>query len=186
MTKPKTLNPLWIAIIIVVIVLLPAILMFSLSLFAWSAIFIGGWLSPDPPKPEVTYAEFPFEIVYTVEGETVTVNDIYVCEYVGVGWDEGRGKYRQWKGYIKSSGEDDLILLEDENYKLACSVGDSGYYMSDPSMPTEKFTPHVYYIRSHKSDIVSLGTMDIEQLKEQYKIKLISWKLSSPIQNSFE
>ena len=88
--------------IVAIIILSPVIVIFSLNIFAWSSIFIGNLLSSNPPKPEITYAEFPFEIVYELEGETVTVNDVYVCEYDGIGMNEGVGKYREWKGYIKS------------------------------------------------------------------------------------
>ena len=70
------------------------------------------------PEPQIKEGEFPFEIVYEIDGEIITVNDIYVCEFDGYDWNEGRGKHRKWKGYIKSSGSEELILLEDGDLKL--------------------------------------------------------------------
>ena len=67
-------------IIVAIIILLPIIVIFSLNLFARSSSFIGGLLYPNPQKPEITFAEFPFEIVYEIDGETVTLKDTYVCE----------------------------------------------------------------------------------------------------------
>ena len=139
------------------------------------------------PKPQKTEGEFPFEIVYEIDGETVTVNDVYVCEFDGFGWNEGVGKHRKWKGYIKSSGAKELILLEDGDLKLAVNVGSPEYYMSDPSWEySEEYTPSIYYIKPNELGGTTSGVMDIETLLEQYKLKLISWELSEPIPNSFE
>ena len=138
------------------------------------------------PVPQIKEGEFPFEIVYEIDGETVTVNDIYICEFDGFGWNEGVEKYRKWKGYIKSSGTKELILLEDGDLKFAVSVGSPEYYMSDPSCQWSENTPSIYYIKPNEFGGITSGSSDIEPLLEQYKLKLISWKFSDPIQNSFE
>ncbi len=139
------------------------------------------------PEPKIKEGEFPFEIVYEIDGETVTINDVYVCEFDGLDWNEGVGKHRKWKGYIKSSGAKELILLEDGDLKLAVSVGFPEYYMSDQSITQIKeLTPSIYYIKPNELGGTSSGVLDIEQLLEQYKLKLVSWNFSEPIQNSFE
>ena len=139
------------------------------------------------PSPKVTKAEFPFEIVYELDGEPITVNDIYVCEFDGLGWNENFGKHRQWKGYVKSTGKSHVVLLEDGDLKLACDLGSPAYYMSDPSAAdVDEFTPHIYYIRTFASGGVSSGVANIEPLLEKYKIKLISWNFPKPIENYFE
>ncbi len=159
---------------------------FAIFILPWALIGLGIMLEPNPPEPAIKYAEFPFEVVYEIDDEIVTVNDIYVCEYDGIGMNEGVGKYRKWKGYIKSSGKEELILLEDGDLKLACSVGYPEYYMGDPSkLNPEEYTPYMYYIKSNSFGGISSGVMDIEPILEQYRLKLISWKLSKPIQNSF-
>ena len=187
MPKLKIAKPVTIIVLVAVIAISPVIVLFSLNAFAWTSIFVVGELSPNPPKPEVTYAEFPFEIVYELDGTEITVNDVYVCEFDGFSWNEGVGKHRQWKGYLKSSGEEDLILLEDGNLKLACSLGGPLYYMGEPSMSMDEYTPYIFYI-IHPDEFggTTSGVGDIEPLLEQYKIKLVSWKLSDPIENSFE
>ena len=138
------------------------------------------------PEPQIKEGEFPFEIVYEIDGETVTVNDIYICEFDGFDWNEGVGKHRKWKGYIKSSGEEELILFEDSNLKFAVSVGSPEYYMSDPNCSYSENTPSIYYIKPNEFGGVSSGVEGIEPLLEQYKLKLVSWNFSKPIQNSFE
>ena len=177
-----------IAIVIVAAIILP--LLFALFILSIPTIFLSiyAYLQPAPPKPEIIYGEFPFELVYSIDGEIITIQDTYVCEYDG--WDVHSGslsKVRAWDGYIKSTGADELILLEDGNLKFACSLGSPEYYMSDPSKPTKEYTPHIYYIED-PNDFGgrSSGTLDIEPLLEKYKIKLISWKFSDPIENSFE
>ena len=139
------------------------------------------------PEPRITKSEFPFEIVYELDGETVTVNDIFVCEYDGTSWNENTGRQRQWRGYVKSTGKDHVVLLEDGNLKFACKLGSAAYYMGDPAWENaEKFTPSIYYVRTYESGGVSSGTAGIEAMLEEYKLKLVSWKLSDPIENTFE
>ena len=137
------------------------------------------------PAPQVTYAEFPFEIVYKLGNETVTINDVYICEFDGFAWNENNGKQRQWKGYVRGSEENYVVLHEDGNFKIACNIGTAAYYMSDPSMAdAEEITPTLFYVRTYASGGVSSG-YDVESYLEQYKIELISWQLSSPIENTF-
>ena len=139
------------------------------------------------PSPEITKAEFPFEIVYEIDGETIVINDVFICEYDGIEWNEGQGRHRQWNGYVKSTGKDYVVLLEDGNLKFACKVGTAAYYMGDPSMANAgEYTPSIYYIRTFESGGVSSGVAGIEPLLEEYKIKLVSYKLSKPVENSFK
>ncbi len=138
------------------------------------------------PEPQIKEKEFPFEIVYEIDGEPVTINDVYVCEFDGFDWNEGVGKHRKWKGYIKSSGEEELIIFEDDDLKFAVSIGSPEYYMNDPDCSYSENIPSIYYIKSNEFDGGSSGIMEIESLLEQYKLKLICWNLPEPIQNSFE
>ena len=60
------------------------------------------------------------------------------------------------------------------------------YYTSDPPDPSQEYTPIIYYIKSpDEFGGTSTGIMDIEPILEQYKIKLISWEFSKPIENTF-
>ena len=143
----------------------------------------GGWLfSPNPAKPSVTYGEFPFEIVYELDGQIMTINDVYVCEYDGIKLDGFHEKSRKWSGYIKSTGDKKVILFKDENVTFYCYVGYPEYYMSDPP-PREEYTPHIDCVRN---DTKSTWEIDVDRYLAQYKLRLISVTLSEPIQNSFD
>ena len=43
------------------------------------------------PKPAITYAEFPFEVVCEIDGVKKVLKDIYICEYAGTDFDMGSG-----------------------------------------------------------------------------------------------
>lgn len=165
--------------------MLQSTIAFALSLLMIVVLPGCAWLTPDPPKPEITYAEFPFEVVYELDGETVTVNDIYVCEFDGFGWNEAVGKHREWKGYIKSTGAKELVLHDNGDLKFAVSVGSPEYYMDDPDCAYSENVPKIYYIKQHASGGISSGLFDEEKMLQQYKLKLVSWTFSKPIQNSF-
>ena len=150
------------------------------------AIGVLPWLftlifSQSPPQPEVTYGEFPFEIVFEINGETKTVDDVYVCEYDGIGVGSN-GKYIKWKGYIKSTG-DEYIVLEDRGFeKLVCSVGSPYYYMNDTITYRQQNEPKpslkICYIFG-----VSFAGDSVEQ---QYGVKVLDYSFSQPIKNTFK
>lgn len=139
----------------------------------------------DTPAPKVTYCEFPFELTYMHDGETITIRDVYVCEYVGTYWNWNIGNYRQWNGYIKSTHAENIVLIKDENKELVCTVGSPDYYMGDHEdgviYPDYPVLWLVEYLETggERSSHVS------DEMKEYYKIELISWELSEPIVNSF-
>ena len=84
-------------------------------------IGVGHLLVPGPPRPAVRYGEFPFRVVYEVNGETLTIEDTVICEYAGV---ESRGigtKIRTWTSRLKS-GSDLVVLLKTESEDLIQEV----------------------------------------------------------------
>ena len=185
--KKRTLIIL--VIVAVLLILLPIVFPYILTVYmgvasgvAFGALAIYGtvesWLTPPPPRPEVEYAEFPFEIVYTIDDEEFTVNDIYVCEFEGFKSNETGDKKRDWKGYIKSTGDFNVVLIEDGNLEIRCDIGSPRYYMSDPEYGTEEHTPYIYVN----------GTIPekIDEIIEQYNVELVSWNLSEPIENEYK
>ncbi len=154
---------------------------------AIDAIFDGDQ-SPtsEPPEPGVTYSEFPIEVTYEIDGEVVTVSGIYVCEYSH--WDE-LTKRRIWSGYMKDTEEFGLLLYEGKHEKVFCRIGAAGYYMGDeidekymkPSF-FKKYNP--WYEAFHM--LVDKGVRNERQIFEEYKIKVISWKIPDPIENTFD
>ena len=176
-----------IGIIITCILLTISTVDFAVMATPWLILYVGLWMSPDPAKPQTTYAEFPFEIVYQIEGETVTVTDVFICEYDGIGINEAVGKYVEWKGYIKSSKKEEFVLLTDHNVKIICTLGDPKYYMDYPAYdyPMEQGVVPELILYEQSGDIISSHLLSEEE-QARYKIQLIHWEFSAPISNVFE
>lgn len=161
-----------------------------LALFAipWLIIYGGIWLSPNPLKPHTTYGEFPFELVYSIDGEIVKINDVFVCEYNGIEANEGTGKEIKWKSYLKSTNQENLILYQANDIKIICSIGTAEYYMSEPeyyeTYGDEEISPILSLYQDY-GNITSSHVLSDEE-KEKYKIKLISWRFSNPIENTYK
>ena len=64
-------------------------------------------------KPKVAQREFPFTITYSYQGETKTISDVYVGEYVPTAKYLGDDSVT-WYGYIK-----DHNRLEPDFYRIA-------------------------------------------------------------------
>lgn len=68
--------------------------------------------------PLTKEAEFPFSITYKYNSETITINEQYVCEFVGADA-ETFSQIRFWNGYIKGyENSDDYIVSETESGTL--------------------------------------------------------------------
>ena len=132
----------------------------------------------------VTEGEFPFSITYELDGETVTIEDVYKVHYVR---NDGYAdtKSRVYAGELKSSGEDDTLytLKKDENTRVELwthfyadyLMGDTEYdYFDD-----EPFEPRIYYYDAQETEYY-----DEETLAAQ-GVKLISFEYPTPIENSF-
>ncbi len=46
--------------------------------------------------------EFPFCLEYEIKGKRSVIQDTLICEYDGIGINEGQGKYREWKEHLAS------------------------------------------------------------------------------------
>ena len=130
--------------------------------------------APVAPPPEITYGEFPVELVYEIDGETVTVSDIYVCEYEGY-----RHRRHDWNAYMKSTGEPGFVLHKDLFTKVYCRIGYAGYYMGEDVGEPEMEAVVIY------KDFSGSGVLFPAELYEKHKIKLISWTMPEPIENHF-
>lgn len=135
-------------------------------------------------KPTITEAEFPFSITYELDGERVTIEDVYKVNYVPNDADDNH-KGRVYEGKRLSSGENDtnIILKQDDNTRIELwaylyadyLMGDPGYdYFDD-----ETFEPKIYYY-----DANEIEYHDEETLAAQ-GVKLIDFKYPTPIENSF-
>lgn len=133
-------------------------------------------------EPKIKYAEFPFSLTYKIDDNIITINNTYVCEFKGIGWDTGRGFYRKWTGYVKETGLENVLIVEDPERQIFCQVGDPRYYMEDPDdLPwsiKSLSPPHLYAVKkSNNFDYIS-----VEQIKQIYNIEIVSWNFSQPIE----
>ena len=173
-----------VSIVSVSIILVSIILVvFAIVALPWIMIAIGSIFAPNPPAPEITYGEFPFRLEYEINGERVVVEDTVVCEYGGVGWDEGQGKHRTWEGYLASSGEENVLVVTDGTRKIYCYVGSAEYYMGDEKYPEKRPLIPRLYMDDPNLLISEIAIQD--EIIAGYNIELISWEFTDPITNSF-
>ena len=101
----------------------------------------------------------------------ITINDIYVCEYDGIGTNEGQGKYVEWKGYIKSSNQENLVLFESDNKQIICDIGAPEYYMGDPyyyeTYATDNIVPQLNLIEDY-GNITSHRIVSQEEMENSH------------------
>lgn len=194
-------------VILSLIILIGIFYIFVLS----GAIF---WFGSNPPKPEITYGEFPFKLTYELNGETKIIKDTIICGFDGFYSLGSAGKYRKWKTHLKSM-VDELIpankrgketdfaritLLDLRNYdvfddfghkvlELYFYGGNGHYYMGDElggnSRSGQDFT-WVYYAYQNADGTIGHSGYKANEAWEKYKIKLISWEPSPPIKNTYK
>ena len=136
-------------------------------------------------KPDVAQEEFPFTITYSYQGETKTISDVYVAEYVQ------RAKYLgenslTWYGYIQ-----DHNRLESDYYRIGEIDGqlysinlnlEPGYLMGDPAYAGSVCRPTgAYHSFDSTNDIMVTDPEELAQLG----FSIVSWEYPEPIENDF-
>lgn len=174
-----------ILIALAVVASLPVICLVAVVAFCVVTTLAFNLIYAVPDMPTVKKGEFPFEITYEQNGKLVEIKDVYVCEYEGVYTTEG-GKFRSWKEYFKSGNEAALTVFKDETTEVYISIGDSWYYMADPDhyKANTEIKPSARRI-THKDGWISSNTLSEEELYLEYGVKIIKWKLSEPVENTF-
>lgn len=192
----KILLALMITIAVVLSICVIIFLIFSLP---WLILAFDTWISPDPEEPTVKYGEFPYELVYEVDGEEVRIHSTVVFEYDGVKYNEGAGKYNSWKSdHINAEDSvefelyNDSPLLFDANMdgigyvKISFYIGELWYYMGLDS--ADYYSPGDYYSKNGISpgDIImyypgGVKALSDEELKELFGIVVKEKHLSDPI-----
>ena len=155
---------------------LPTVILVAAILLTTICALVGGIVF----KPEITEGEFPFSITYEVDGETVTVNEVYKVRYKA---DEGY-RSRLYVGEIGSRGEDNTtyILKKDEIGRIElCTHFYPDYLMGDPEydyFDDEPFEPRIYYYDAKENEHYD------EETLSKLGVKLISFEYPEPIENS--
>lgn len=175
-------------IIPIVIVIVPV---FMFLIGKWLFLMIGLMLLEEPNKPKIASQEFSFTLIYSVNGQTKRIKDKFCCEFDGIGVDEARGKYLEWKGSFKS-GKKEIILWEGENknglrQEIYFNVPHPGYYMGDPYYEDGNEGNYSdIVLRCHDKDDYYESFISEKRLYKDYKISIINWQCDPPIMNSFE
>lgn len=184
-------------VIIIVSIAIVAILAYF-TVWPWVMISLGLSILPNPPRPEIIYGEFPFRLVYEINGETKVIEDTLICEYDGIGMDTGRGKFLKWKVSL-ASGNHKILLLNIEGssgiarlkktlkQEIYYDPGPAWYYMGE-HMGGNGYMhnfPNASFSEQYQDGIGANGILLEDDLFEKYKIKLISWDYAQPIKNTF-
>ena len=148
------------------------------------AIAVYSLISSIAQKPTVTEGAFPFSITYELDGETVTINDVYKARYVSK---DGHAdtKSRVYVGEIGDMGEGNTVytLKKDANSRIELwTYFHPEYLMGDPSydyFDDAAFEPIIYYFDSEEIEY-----HDEETLAAQ-GVKLIGFEYPEPIENTF-
>lgn len=206
MSKRKKISILIISIILVLGIV------FLLLTFPWWLLAVGLLMSPAPPKPEITYGEFDFELVYEFDGEVRTIEDTIICEFDGFKINEASGKTRKWKEDFENKQNNELyawrveqidnpeyneyksgrkpdynqiVLNNVDNYKILLRVADAEYFLGEPENKTE-------YPVEPQIDIYDKNTCyyitpeKSKEFFEEHTLKVISWYCDPPIENTFK
>ncbi|MCL1885743.1 MAG: hypothetical protein FWF98_03145 [Dehalococcoidia bacterium] len=157
-----------------------------IPVFWWVPIAIGSCTAPNPPRPEITYGEFPFRIEYEILGERFVVEDTVICEFDGFGWGGSSSKYRKWKSHLASGQEGNLVILKvfNDTKNIVCNVGQSKYYMGELTIPPDEYWPPEAFLREGSG--ASLVVLHPEEWYDDYNFKFISWEFTEPIVNTFK
>ena len=168
-----------------------ASIIFILNL-PWALIYLDMYAAPNPSKPEIIYAEFPFKLEYELAGELFVVEDTLICEFDGFEVGGSEGKFRRWKLYLLS-GKDRIILMQKEEIEIfvtAITLSRNGakYYMGDPEGTySEKYVslPSAWYKKDFYDERENRYIFPAEEMWEKYKLRIISWEIADPIENTF-
>ena len=110
-------------------------------------IYISGILLPNPPMPDITYAEFPFRIEIEHDGERLVFEDTIICEYNGIGiTGYFERKYRRWTSRFASGREYNaswptIEMLDTDYVLMKFHSGEPAFYMDRPWQELEHGIP---------------------------------------------
>ena len=159
-----------------------------LLIIPWGKLAISSIFSKNPPKPEQQYGEFPFSLSYEKNGKLIEIKDTLVIEYLGVGYNEGLGKYNKWNTYYKNSqiADKDLEIFNEYvdgvgSVIISYKLGSCEYYMGlDETEALYKYNTirpgDIVLSSPNETRIISN-----DELYNDYKIRIIEKSISPPL-----
>ena len=76
-----------------VIVIACALVIILLCIILFISTFGGFNFLLSVPEPRIKYGEFPFKLIYEIDGKTMTIEDTIICEFDGFKVVGEAGKY---------------------------------------------------------------------------------------------
>ncbi len=157
----------------------------------WVLLGLGITLSPNPPIPQITHGEFPFHLVYEVDGKQYTIDDTIICDYARISMNEARGKYIIWEECLANGNEITCFkFTEEDQYgiklfegvirgqgstAIICDIGNPQYYLG-----YNKYTDYSPGRVSITSPLAT-GVISEDELWNKYNIRIIEEKFSQPM-----
>ena len=171
---------------------------FALAGVLWFLFVITGAfsiLAPIPPRPEITYGEFPIRVIFELDGEIKTIEDIVIAEFVGSKSLGTGGRTRVWTSRLKS-GNERLVLLRVENegysFVITTRYGLPEYYMGDFYLQSREQREmamanrrYLGYIRWENGEMTANRTIREDEAWEMYNLRIIEVQHSEPLENRF-
>lgn len=166
----------------------------------WVLMFIGTLFLSFPATPVNKYGEFPFRVIYEINGEQIVIDDVLICKYAGRGMDTGSGNYLVWNEDLASGkklgyGALWLIFGQTTPWRDGCSIklidnvdvgkglqggiyidiGNAQYYLG--YYKSEKYSPGIVF--NNTSGYVSADT-----LMEKYGVRIMEVEFPRPLEGN--
>jgi hypothetical protein len=156
---------------------------------------IGELFAENEPRPQITYGEFPFTLVYELHGEEHTIENVMIAEFRGFLRDPGETiRRRAWRSRLKysqglSGYDTEIIVFQDEEIRLTIAVPGGGAFLGESRSTVGE--PQTHILRTSKysdSFFVISRTTQFELFKyhiEKHGFRLINFEIAPPIVNTF-
>ena len=139
--------------------------------------------------PAVKEGKFNFSITYVLNGEAVTLSDVYVCEYDGIGWSLDGGFHREWTSSYEKGilGVDVPICTTEDGGRITLALGMyPEYFMGDPGYD-ESYAPNPWLILSYYNEETGEESFTYDaEIIAGYGAKIIAYEYDEPIENEFK
>jgi len=153
--------------------------------------------------PEITTGEFPFRVVYELDGDIHVLEDVLICEFDGI---TNSGRNWRWRlrydvdATMINGFRDTLLILEGEymysiftpdrlnqRFNIFVDAGTCGYYMGDRQGWISEPRIQIQERLISEGGGLSIHDRDLtfEQLEVYFGIRMIEFIFSEPIRNQF-
>ena len=140
--------------------------------------------------PKIRYGEFPFYLIYEIDGEQIRIDDTIVSYFSGIGANSARGIHIRWNLRLASGSKPNILSRRDQDYYgfflfTGSLQGNSTTIFFDVGHPPYWLGYEHYTDYSPGSVFLSRrgysGIITEDELWDVYKIRIIEAKLAEPM-----